>query len=218
MGIVVIGELYKPHFHGIPWSQPNGPGTNVFPAQENQPWTNYPVPGQFFSESSGLFQVGCGHSVDLPFIFQDWDGFVITIFQLKDSNGVVWELGATNNGLIQTIPTPYTLPLSALPLLMRDQAISQTWEVGVMTNGDLTLTPNSSGGVAYNQILLASVGEDVFALQVYDGLFQTLGKSANSGSPLAIVACPMCSYVQYCIPIAQYYDLSSNSATPLTLI
>lgn len=109
-----IGTLYRANFNNVPWSQPGGPFTTVFPIQENRPFLNYPVPGQFFSESSGLFQVGCGHSVDLPFIFND----------------------------------------------------------------------------------VGPVG----------------------GIPMVAVCCPLCSFIQYYMPLAQYYDLSSNSATPITLI
>jgi hypothetical protein len=109
-----VGTFYIPNYNGIPWSQPGGPNTTVYPQQENGPWLQYPVPGQWFSESSGLFSVGCGHWVDLPKIFVD---------------------------------------------------------VGLI------------GGIR-----------------------------------MAAVCCPLCSFIQYYIPLTQYYDLSSNSATPLTLI
>lgn len=109
-----VGTLYRPNFNNIPWSQPGGPGTQVFPAQQNGPFLNYPVPGQFFSEFSGLFFVGCGHSVDYPKIFND-----------------VGQIG---------------------------------------------------------------------------------------GIVMVAVCCPLCSFIQYYTPLSFYYDLSSNSATPVTII
>jgi hypothetical protein len=109
-----IGTFYKANYHNIPWTQPGGPFTAVFPLQENGPFLNYPVPGQFFSETSGLFACGCGHFCDYPKVFND---------------------------------------------------------VGLI------------GGIA-----------------------------------MVAVCCPLCSFIQYYIPLSQYYDLSSNSATPITLI
>ena len=55
------------------WTQPGGPGTTVFPQQQNGPFANYPVPGQFFSETTGLFVVGCGHWVDQAYVYYDTD-------------------------------------------------------------------------------------------------------------------------------------------------
>jgi hypothetical protein len=71
---LTIGSIYSPDFHGIPWSQPGGTGTQVFPQQQiNVPWKNYPVAGQFFSENTGLWTAGCGHWFDYPAIFRDFD-------------------------------------------------------------------------------------------------------------------------------------------------
>jgi hypothetical protein len=69
MGIPAVGTLYNPTQSNIPWSQPGGPGTKVFPQQQNGPWLNYPTPGQFFIEATGLFVAGCGHWQDAPRIF-----------------------------------------------------------------------------------------------------------------------------------------------------
>jgi hypothetical protein len=109
-----VGTLYRVNYNGIPWTQPGGAFTTVFPQQQNGPFVAYPVLGQFFSELSGLFLVGCGHSVDLPKIFND---------------------------------------------------------VGLI------------GGIQ-----------------------------------MVAVCCPLCSFIQYYAPLAQYYDLSSTGATPITLI
>jgi hypothetical protein len=72
---LVPGTLYNPKQSNIPWSQPGGPGTLVYPQQQiNVAWgppNGYPVPGQFFIESSGLFVSGCGHWMDAPRIFID---------------------------------------------------------------------------------------------------------------------------------------------------
>lgn len=109
-----VGTQYNPRFNNIKWSQPGGPGTLVFPQQQNGPFTNYPVPGQFFIELSGLFVAGCGHWMNLPRVFNDHDNML---------------------------------------------------------------------------------DEDVVA-----------------------VCCELCTYIQYYAPRSQYYDLSSVSATPITLI
>lgn len=68
-----VGTLYENPFNGVNWSQPGGPGTPVFPQQQDGPFLNYPVPGQFFIEATGFFTVGCGHWVDYPRIFRDYD-------------------------------------------------------------------------------------------------------------------------------------------------
>jgi hypothetical protein len=69
----LIGTLYIPNFNNVSWTQPAGRGTVVFPQQRQDPWAEYPVAGQFFIEMSGLWAVGCGHSVDYPAIFRDFD-------------------------------------------------------------------------------------------------------------------------------------------------
>jgi hypothetical protein len=321
MGLIPIGGLYNPRQGGVPWSQPGGPGTTVFPLQENAPFANYPVPGQFFSESSGLFQVGCGHSVDYPLIYEDQAGIPLSTYYLQDSSGGVWRLGILDNGLIQVTPTLLT---NAPPsLIFKDVTTAQTWALAILPNGDLSLTPlgmsgggmsqailvspeslvwalqisngypqtvgvnlsgvtsyllqDGSGGVwklgvldnglitttptgmgsgmaqltfrdvstgqiwgfsilsngdfsltlqlgggggggALNQALLISPGGIVWALQISNGYPQTVVSGIANSAALAIVCCPLCSFIQYVIPLAQYYDLSSNSATPITLI
>ena len=71
-----IGTLYDPHFNNIAWSQPGGPGTQVFPAQaNNQPYTFYPVMGITLNEvgqSLWLFAF-CGHGGDVVRVFKDYD-------------------------------------------------------------------------------------------------------------------------------------------------
>lgn len=69
----LVGTVYIPNYNGIPWTQPGGPGTTVFPQQQSNPWANYPVAGQFFIEASGLWTVGCGHWVDYPYVWRDYD-------------------------------------------------------------------------------------------------------------------------------------------------
>ena len=74
MSSFVIGSLYQPKWNGIAWSQPGGPSTTVYPQQNNGPFTAYPVPGQFFGESSqALWRAGCGHGFDEFLIFRDYD-------------------------------------------------------------------------------------------------------------------------------------------------
>lgn len=69
-----IGSLYYPRWNNIAWSQPGGVGTEVFPQQNNGPFTAYPVPGQFFGESSqALWRAGCGHGFDAFEVFRDFN-------------------------------------------------------------------------------------------------------------------------------------------------
>jgi hypothetical protein len=68
--------LYQSPFNYILWTQPGGPGTTVYPQQENaiyDPPQNPIPPGIFFSESSGLWFAGCGHNYDALHIFMDYD-------------------------------------------------------------------------------------------------------------------------------------------------
>jgi hypothetical protein len=66
--------LYNPKWNNIAWTQPGGVGTQVFPAQNNGPFTNYPVPGQFFGESGqALWRAGCQHGFDDFQVFRDYD-------------------------------------------------------------------------------------------------------------------------------------------------
>lgn len=69
----ITGTIYIPNYNGIPWAQPGGQGTTVFPQQQSGPWLNYPVGGQFFIEASGLWVAGCGHYMDYPEVFRDFD-------------------------------------------------------------------------------------------------------------------------------------------------
>ena len=69
-----IGSLYISDWNGIAWSQPGGVGTKVFPTLGDGPFTAYPVPGQFYSPSSqALWILPCGHGVDFPMAFRDYD-------------------------------------------------------------------------------------------------------------------------------------------------
>jgi hypothetical protein len=72
------GSLYIQNFQGVAWFQPNGVGTQVFPAQNvgNQ-YAFSPTPGMIvWSENSGIWYFGCGHSVMEPMIFRDYDNML----------------------------------------------------------------------------------------------------------------------------------------------
>ena len=69
-----LGALYIPKWNNIAWSQPGGVGTKVFPAQNDGPWLQFPVPGQFISEAGeALWRAGCGHGFDEFQVFRDYD-------------------------------------------------------------------------------------------------------------------------------------------------
>jgi len=73
--MVTVGTLYIPTYNNIPWSQPGGTGTKVYPGQaNNQPFTAYPVGGQVIDEvGQSLWIWGCGHGSDVVKIFKDYD-------------------------------------------------------------------------------------------------------------------------------------------------
>lgn len=69
-----VGTLYIPDYHGVAWSQPGGPGTQVLPQQQiNTPFSNYPVVGQVWAENSGLWNSPCGHWFNCPLIMMAHD-------------------------------------------------------------------------------------------------------------------------------------------------
>jgi hypothetical protein len=70
-----VGQLYQQNYNGIHWTQPGGQGTTVYPQEAiGTPFTNYPVPGQIFSENAGALWVsGCGHWFDCVRLQQDYD-------------------------------------------------------------------------------------------------------------------------------------------------
>lgn len=74
MATLTVGTLYRANYNGTAWSQPGGPGTTVYPQQNDGPFTNYPVPGQFIIEAGeSLWRAACGHGFDYPVVFKDFD-------------------------------------------------------------------------------------------------------------------------------------------------
>lgn len=70
---IPIGALYIPNYHNIPWTQPGGVGTTVFPQQNTSPF-GYPIPGVNMQEpGQGLWTAGCGHWFDEFVVFRDFD-------------------------------------------------------------------------------------------------------------------------------------------------
>lgn len=69
-----LGSFYIPNYNGIAWTQPGGPNTKVFPAQNDGPFLQYPTPGQFISEAGeALWRGPCGHGWDTFQIWKDFD-------------------------------------------------------------------------------------------------------------------------------------------------
>ena len=70
----IVGTLYIQNFNNIPFTQPGGAFSTVYPTLGDGPMTSYPVPGQFIAPSSmGLFHPGCGHSTNCWRLFLDHD-------------------------------------------------------------------------------------------------------------------------------------------------
>ena len=67
-----VGTLYNPNFNYIRWTQPGGPYSKVLPVTQvtgnADLFTTKP-----FSELSGTYLFGCGHSVDQVMLQIDWD-------------------------------------------------------------------------------------------------------------------------------------------------
>jgi hypothetical protein len=99
-----LGTLYIPNYHGIAWSQPGGPFTTVYPQEENAPYNppqNPIPPGQFFCETgSALWIVGCGHGVDEPHVWRDFN---------TDTNTSCAVIGCNLCSFVQSILTPYEI-------------------------------------------------------------------------------------------------------------
>lgn len=60
---------------GLPFfTQPGGPGTEVFPTQQNaQPWPEYPIPGMIIQEFNPWWAPGCGHAIKMWKIIREYD-------------------------------------------------------------------------------------------------------------------------------------------------
>lgn len=66
-----VGTIYSPNWNNVPWSQPGGPFTPVFPQQvtaNSNLFTTEP-----FSELTGTYMGNCNHSFDQCLVFMDWD-------------------------------------------------------------------------------------------------------------------------------------------------
>ena len=71
IGVMYYGGLVdgQPFF-----TQPGGPGTQVFPTQANAvPWTDYPIPGLILNEYNPWWAPPCGHSLKYFDLIQEFD-------------------------------------------------------------------------------------------------------------------------------------------------
>lgn len=71
-----LGTMYTQGIvNGLPFfTQPDGPGTTVFPHQANaEPWPEYPIPGLIINEYVPWWAPGCGHSIKFFKIIRDFD-------------------------------------------------------------------------------------------------------------------------------------------------
>jgi hypothetical protein len=66
-----VGAVYDPKYNSVAWSQPGGPGTQVFPAQVTGGFdllSNVP-----FNERTGQYTGTCQHSFNECAVFRDYD-------------------------------------------------------------------------------------------------------------------------------------------------
>ena len=66
-----IGLQYDPKWNNIAWKQPGGVGTKVYPQQVSGNSNLLSV--EPFSEVTGVYFFGCGHSVNQSLVIRDWD-------------------------------------------------------------------------------------------------------------------------------------------------
>jgi hypothetical protein len=67
-----VGTLYDKKFNGIHWSQPGGPFTKVLPVTQVQANSNL-LTTEPFTELTGTWMLGCGHSLDNLMLQLDYD-------------------------------------------------------------------------------------------------------------------------------------------------
>lgn len=221
MALYILGTQYNPNQSGVPWTQPGGPGTLVYPQQQiNVVWgppNGYPVPGQFFIESSGLFVAGCGHWQDYPRIFVDQSAIVLSPYYLVDSSGQVWQLAITNDGFPQTVAVGSASSVTSI--LVNDVVLPQTWALSVLPGGYIQINGVSYQANAPTTLLLPAPNGVLWGLQVASGSLQTIsgasGMGVGVGAPMALVCCALCTYIQYLMPQSQFYDCVQ---TPITII
>lgn len=70
-----VGVPYTFQLNGADFfTQPGGPGTQVFPTQQNNtPWADYPIPGLTTNEYVPWFAPGCGHAIKHIKIIPEYD-------------------------------------------------------------------------------------------------------------------------------------------------
>ena len=66
-----IGVPYSFTWNSVPWSQPGGPNTTVYPKQVTGN-SDY-LSTKPYNELTGVFMFGCGHSADQCLVLQDYD-------------------------------------------------------------------------------------------------------------------------------------------------
>lgn len=93
----VLGALYVPNFNGIPWSQPGGPYSPVFPKN---------ITGGFdllstvaFNTLTGQYIGVCGHSFNQVVVFRDFD---------YETGMSVAILGCPQCSCVQRVIEPYS--------------------------------------------------------------------------------------------------------------
>src|SRR5271166_5813269 len=96
-----IGLQYLKTWNNIAWSQPGGIGTKVFPQQPTGNSDLFSVLP--YNSLTGVYIVGCGHSVNQVLVLQDWD---------YDTNMSVALICCPSCSYIQSRIEPYSLALT----------------------------------------------------------------------------------------------------------
>jgi len=98
-----VGLQYDKKWNNVAWTQPGGVGTKVYPQQvtgNSDLLTNEP-----FSELSGTFLFGCGHSVNQVLLQIDWN---------YDTDEQVALICCPTCSFVQRVISPATLAYNTL--------------------------------------------------------------------------------------------------------
>jgi hypothetical protein len=69
-----VGTMYQPGGPNGIFTQPDGPGTAVFPTQRNGvPFVDYPIQGLTIQEFSPWWVLGCQHAIKSLKIIREFD-------------------------------------------------------------------------------------------------------------------------------------------------
>lgn len=109
-----------------------------------------------------------------------------TVITLADANGVLWDVGVTDAGLLTSVSGSAN---AAQTLFLNDVGDTTTWQVGISITGLLTATSVAHVAGGTNNIpLVSSGGSHNWLLEITAaGLYQTVDAGVVTRAPLAFL-------------------------------